>query len=71
MICKDFFVVFANRKASFTDLSPLFKEHPYVTLDADLINGFDQGKATEVETGFISFYKLLYGYYLQGILMQN
>ena len=51
MICKHFSAVFANWKASYTDLSPLFKEHPYVTLDVDLINGFDQGNATEVETG--------------------
>ena len=45
MICINFSAVFANRKASYTDLSPLFKDYPYVTLDADLINGFDQGNA--------------------------
>ena len=63
MICTHFFAVFPNRKASYTDLSPLFKDDPYVTLDPDLINGFDQGNVTEVETGK-SFHKLLYGYYL-------
>lgn len=49
MICKHFFAVFENCKASYTDLSPLFKDHPYVTFEADLINGFDQRNGTEVE----------------------
>ena len=37
MICIHFFAVFANRKASYTYLLPLLKNHPYATLDADLI----------------------------------
>ena len=37
MICMHFFAVFANRKASYTYLLPLLKNHPYATLDADLI----------------------------------
>ena len=57
MICKHFFAVFASRKTSYTDLSALFKDHPYVTLDADLFNGFDQGNATEVSETGKYFYK--------------
>ena len=54
MICKHFY---ASRKASYTDLLPLFKGHPYVTLDADQINGFVQGNATEVSEPGRSFHK--------------
>ena len=45
MIFIHFSAVFTNRKASYTQLSPLLKDYPYVTLDTYLINGFDQGNA--------------------------
>lgn len=70
MICKYSLAIFASRKASYTDLSLLFKDHPYVTLDGDLINAFDQGNAIEVSEISKSFHKCLYGYYLQCKLMQ-
>ena len=39
MLCKDFFAVFQPGLAKFGDLTELFKDHPYMVLDTQLLLG--------------------------------
>ena len=38
LICKHFFAIFESQKASFQDLTPLFRNHVLMTLDEELFN---------------------------------
>ena len=39
MLCKHFFAVFQSGLATFDDLTELFKDHPYMVLDTQLLLG--------------------------------
>ena len=39
MLCKHLFVVFQSKLAKFDDLTELFKDHPYMVLDTQLLLG--------------------------------
>ena len=51
---------FVGEKKSYTYITSLFKDHPDITLDTDVINDFDQGNLAELQqTGnrFHCFFK--------------